>query len=326
MADHLTFVEQVLHYFDRPHTGVPTASIAGPAAWLGCDLETSPEWEHRLTDDEAAELDAAVAGVAPDRPLTELSAEAFPLPTLSAVIREWRSELDTGRGFVLVRGLPVERWSEHEREVAFWGLGRHLGIPGEQSGRHDLLGHVTDLGDPADADGRQYRTNQDIRFHCDAADVVGLLCLRPAADGGTSRLVSSVSVFNLMLAEHPDLVARLFEPFMLDARQEDGADGSPYLPVQPCCFDGSRLRTFMHVGYFGSVTRHGVELSDRDRATLEAWEAIAERPGVHLGMDFGPGDLQWVSNHSVTHARTAYVDHDDPTRRRHLLRLWLSLL
>lgn len=326
MAEHLSFAEQVLHYFDRPHTSIPDGPLAGPAAWRGEDLARSGEWETSLTAEQVAELDDAVASArSTGKELAALSAADFPLPTFSAVIDCWRAELGDGRGFLMVRGFPVERWTREETETAFWCLGQHLGRPGAQSGRNDLLGHVTDLGDPADAEGRQYRTNQDIRFHCDAADVVGLLCLKTAREGGGSRLVSSVTVFNELLAERPDAVPRLFEPFLLDTREErEGA--APYVPIQPCCFDGTRLRTFMHVGYFTSVVRHGVELDDRAREALAAWEQVAERPDVHLDMDFGPGDLQLVSNHTITHARTAYVDHGDPAEKRHLLRLWLSLV
>lgn len=326
MAEHFSFAEQVLHYFDRPHTSMPDGPLSGRSAWRGADLAHDRSWETTLGEGQIAEIDEAVRlARATGKELAALAAADFPLPTLHTEIARWREELDEGRGFLLVRGLPVDRWSGEETETAFWCLGQHLGRPGAQSGRNDLLGHVTDLGDPADADGRQYRTNQDIRFHCDAADVVGLLCLKTAKEGGASRLVSSVTVFNQLLAQRPEVVPRLFEPFLLDTREEREG-GTPHVPIQPCCFDGTRLRTFMHVGYFSSVVRHGVELDDAAAAALSAWEEVAERPDIHLDMEFGPGDLQLVSNHTVTHARTAYVDHDDPMDKRHLLRLWLSLI
>jgi hypothetical protein len=155
--------------------------------------------------------------------------------------------------------------------------------------------------------------------------VVGLLCIHPSKNGGLSRLVSSVSVFNELLDEKPELAAHLFDLFNLDSRSDDPDGSLQYAPIQPCTFDGQMLRTFMHVGYFRSVERHGLTLSDLDHAALDAWEEIAERPGMHLDMDFGPGDMQLLSNHTITHARTGYDDFDDPDLRRHLLRLWLSL-
>jgi len=224
----------------------------------------------------------------------------------------------------VVGGFPVERWSREEAEVAFWGLGLHLGVPGAQNEEGDLLGHVTDLSaEERHGDERLYRTSKSIRFHCDAADVVGLLCLGTAREGGASRLVSSVAVHDRLCATRPELAARLFEPMLLDARRPAGAR-TAYTPVQPCAFDGTRLRTFMHLDYFTSVERHPeVTLDAPARAALAAWEEIAEDPAVHLDMQLAPGDLQLVSNHLVVHARTAYAD--DPAAPRHLLRLWLSL-
>ena len=319
------FLEQLLHYFDRPHVGPPSGPVGGPAAWRGADLAGSDAWRDRLDDAQIDELQRAVATArASGRPTRELTAADFPLPSLRTSIARWRDELIDGRGFVVIGGFPVHAWSEEDAEVAFWCLGHHLGVPGAQNEEGDLLGHVKDLSATArHADERLYRTNKSIRFHCDAADVVGLLCLGTSREGGASRLVSSIAVFDHLLATEPDLAARLFEPMLLDARRPPGAS-TQYTPVQPSCFDGTRLRTFMHLDYYTSVERHpGVALDDRASAMLAAWEEYAERPDVHLDMQLAPGDLQLVSNHSVVHARTAY--DDDPACPRHLLRLWLSL-
>jgi hypothetical protein len=320
-----SFPQQLAHYLDRPHTGVPTAPLQGPWAWRGTELKDASIWSTALDPAQVAELKAAVeAARGTRRPVRELRAEDFPLPHLAQAIAAWRRELADGRGFVRVRGLPVAEWSREEAETAFWGLGLHLGVPGAQNEHGDLLGHVTDLSAQAEhADERLYRTNQSIRFHCDTADVVGLLCLSTSQDGGASRLVSSVTVLNHLLETHPDLARRLFEPMLLDARQP-ASSPIQYGPVRPCAFDGERLRTFMHQDYYRSVERHeGVRLDPRARGALDAWEAYAETEGVHLDMQLQPGDVQLVCNHTVVHARTAYVD--DPASPRHLLRLWLSL-
>jgi hypothetical protein len=320
------FLEQLLHYLHRPHTGIPAGAVGGPGAWRGRDLAGDAGWRERLDAAQVDELHAAVAHArATGKATSELTAGDFPLPALQSSIRRWRDEVRDGRGFVLVQGLPVDRWSDAERETAFWCLGLHLGEPGAQNEEGDLLGHVKDLSATArHADERLYRTAKSIRFHCDLADVVGLMCLGTSRDGGASRLVSSVTVFDHVLATRPDLAARLFEPMLLDARRPPGA-GVQYTPVQPSCFDGGRLRTFMHLDYFTSVERHpGVVLDERARELLAAWEEYAERPDVHLDMQLAPGDVQLVSNHSVVHARTGYVD-DPAAPPRHLLRLWLSL-
>jgi hypothetical protein len=174
---------------------------------------------------------------------------------------------------------------------------------------------------------RRYRTAGDIRYHCDLADAVGLLCLRTPRAGGASRIVSSVSVYNELLRRRPDLVDRLYEPFLLDTRDEQGEGRAPYVPVPPCRFDGARLRTFYHSDYFRSVERHPEvpRFSAEERDLLDLYERIAGTPDLYLDMQFEPGDVQLLSNHFVLHARTAYEDHAEPDRKRHLLRLWLSL-
>ncbi len=320
-----SYVDQTLGYFDRPHAGVPTAPVASNAAWRGDELGGTDTWSTDLSTDEIDEfigigqhLGADVGLLAATR-RSELTA-----PVLAARVASWRDELQVGRGFIVLRGFPVDQLSLDECEAAYWALGLLLGRPGAQNGAGDLLGHVRDYHEPAETTAtiREYRTTVDINFHCDAADAVGLLCCSPAARGGASRLVSSAGVFNEMLRIDPHLAARLCEPVELDARGDGG--GFDHVPVQPVCFDGTTVRTFMHLGYFRSAARHpDVTLDDRLVAALELWESIASGPGMAVDMDLAPGDLQLCSNHSIAHARTGYVD--DSERPRHLLRLWLTL-
>jgi alpha-ketoglutarate-dependent taurine dioxygenase len=101
----------------------------------------------------------------------------------------------------------------------------------------------------------------------------------------------------------------------------------PWVPVQPCCFAQGRLRTFYHSDYFRSVQRHEAapRFTDPERELLDLYEGIAASPELYLDMKFEAGDVQLISNHTVLHARTEYEDWPEPERRRHLLRLWLSL-
>ncbi len=259
-----------------------------------------------------------------NKPRSELTAEDFPLPQLLPRLAAWRNQIEHGRGFVVLRGLPVERWSTGQAETVFWCLGWHLGVPGAQNRDGDLLGHVCDTGaDVEDWTVREYRTNVPIAFHCDAADAVGLLCLRPAASGGLSRIASSVTIFNEVQRREPRLARRLFEPMGLDARGEAGLQ---FMRINPARFYAGRLRTFWHSGYFRSVARYpDAPVIDPDQQqVMDLFDAIADEPGMALEMDLQPGDIQLVSNHCVVHARSGYIDDDDPACRRHLLRLWLS--
>jgi len=328
VSAYLSYAAQAGHYFDRPHADVlRNPPDDAPAAWRGPAVAARDDWRVRLDAAQVDELVAAErAAAATGRPTGELASDDFPLPTLDAEIARWRAELSEGRGFLLVSGLPVERWTQAEAERAFWCLGLHLGRPGAQNAAGDLLGHVTDLGESVDDPHvRLYRTAADIAYHCDAADVVGLLCLRPARRGGRSRIVSSVSVYAELLRRRPELVARLYEPFNLDVRSEGDRAGLRWLPIPPCRYADGRLRTFYHSDYFRSVVRHDdvPPLTDDERALLDLYEEIAADPALYLDMELRAGDVQWLSNHVVLHARTAY--EDDPAHKRHLLRLWLSI-
>jgi hypothetical protein len=329
MATYFSYAEQTAHYFRRPHEKPLESPSGGPAAWRGADLATSDVWRQRLDAPRLEEIEAALAHAeATGRPTEALRAEDFPLPTIAADIAAWRDEIDAGRGFQVVSGLPVERWTDAQAERVFWCLGLHMGTPGAQNPQGDLLGHVRDTGDDAtDPYVRLYRTRSDIAYHCDAADVVGLLCLRAARRGGASRIVSSVTVYDELLRRRPDLAPRLYEPFLLDVRNEDRSGALRAIPIPPCRYAAGRLRTFYHSDYFRSVQRHAdvPRFTDAERTLLDLYESIAAEPALALEMALAPGDIQWLSNHTILHARTAYEDHDHPARKRHLLRLWLSI-
>ncbi|MDJ0786350.1 MAG: TauD/TfdA family dioxygenase [Myxococcota bacterium] len=329
MSSYRSYAEQAGHYFGRPHEQMAEGPIESPAAWTGKAMRQTDAWRVRLSDAQADELDTALATArASGKPTDQLVREDFPLPTLGRDIAQWREELDRGRGFLLVSGVPVSRWSDEDAGRAFWCLGLHLGIPGAQNPKGDLLGHVVDTGASAeDPFVRLYATRSNIAYHCDAADVVGLLCLRTAKSGGASRIVSSVSVYNALLERRPDLAARLYEPFLLDIRNEDSSGELRYLPIPPCRHADGVLRTFYHSDYFRSVQRHDdvAPFSEEEQALLDLYEEIAADEDLALDMDLEPGDVQLLSNHTILHARTGYEDHPEPERKRHLLRLWLSL-
>jgi hypothetical protein len=314
---------QTLHYWARPHERIPDAPIDTPAAWRGADMRRRDDWQVSLTPAEVEEVKAAVRHArASNRPMRELSRADLPLPTLAARVAEWRREIRHGRGFVLIRGVPVAGWSEAEAETFFWLLGHHFGIPGAQNPEGDLLGHVRDQRTGADV--RYYRTNKELAVHTDTADFVGLLCLQKAKSGGLSRIASSVAVFNELLRTRPDLVPRLFEPTWFDTKGEGGVRA---FPIPPCRYAGGELRTFWQSDYYRTVNRfeHVPKPGAAGQELLDRYDAIANSPEFHLDMDLEPGDIQLISNHTILHARTAFEDWPEPERRRHLLRLWISI-
>jgi TfdA family taurine catabolism dioxygenase TauD len=324
-----SFGAQALHYFDRPHAEIPSGKIENAAAWLGSELPPLEDLAYQLSDADILEIERAIATAkTSSKARRDLLAADFPLPNLSKRITGWHKELSDGLGVQVIRGVPVEKWTEDEAELFFWCFGLHLGRPGGQNPEEHLLGHVTDTNaSKKDPMVRLYQTAANIEYHCDAADVVGLLCLKKAKSGGHSRIVSSVTVFNKVMEQRPDLVNRLFDPFMLDSRNETKEGGSGSIPIPPCRYADGKLRTFYHSDYFRSAQRHEdvPDFTKDELDLLDLYEQIAAEEGTYLDMDLEPGDIQLLSNHTNLHARTEYEDYDDPAERRHLLRLWLSL-
>ena len=329
MSNYRSFQEQSGHYFGRPHDAVPEKPVECEAAWRGDVMEGDLSWRVALSSDAIREIENAIdTALATDKPTGELLRQDFPLPGLGTTIDSLRQTLDTGRGFALVTGLPVKNWPDAYSEVFFWSFGLHLGQPGGQNPAGDLLGHVRDTGaQSSDEFVRLYQTAAHIAYHCDAADVVGLLCKNNAKHGGQSRIASSVTVFNELVTSRPDLAARLFEPMVLDIRDSKPGDPFRHFPIPPARYADGRLRTFYHSDYFRSAQRHEdvPPHTELELELLEVYEEIALTPGIYLDMDLEPGDVQLVSNHTVLHARTQYEEWPEPERKRHLLRLWLSL-
>lgn len=314
---------QTLHYFARPQEAIPLTPIDSPAAWRGEDMRRTSEWIVPLAPAEIEETCAAVRHAqATGKAMGEMTRADFPLPTLAARVQEWTELVHHGRGFVLIRGVPIGRWSQAESELFFWCLGLHLGLPGAQNPQNDLLGHVRDQRTGEDV--RFYRTNKALAVHTDTADIVGLLCLQPAKEGGLSRIASSVAVYNELLRRAPQLAPLLFEPFWFDTKGEGGVRA---FPIPPCRYSNGTLRSFWQSDYYRSVERfeHVPRLSVQARELLDTYDAIANSPEFHLDMALQAGDVQLLSNHTVLHARTAFADWPEDERRRHLLRLWLSV-
>jgi len=315
---------QTLHYFARPQERIPTAPIDSPAAWRGEDMRKREDlWVVRLTAAEIDEIDQAQRVAAKrKRPLAAMTKADFPLARLSARIAKWRNEIRRGRGFVLIRGVPVDDWTEQQAATFFWCLGHHFGTPGAQNPEGDLLGHVRDQRTGEDV--RYYRTNKELAVHTDAADFVGLLCLQKAKQGGLSRIASSVAVFNELMRLKPQLVPRLFEPLWFDTKGEGGVRA---FPIRPCRYSNCELRTFWQSDYYRTASRfeHVPKLSAIEQELLDTYDGIANSPQFHLDMDLESGDVQLISNHTILHARTAFEDWPELERRRHLLRLWISI-
>jgi hypothetical protein len=301
----------------------------GLAAWYGPEMARRDDWQLPLSATEIAEIEAAlrplVAGAAD---IAAITARDFPLPTLGSKLKaRVENEVLNGRGFLLMRGLPVERWSMREAATAFFGLGSHLGSARSQNGKGHVLGHVQDLGlDVTDPNVRIYQTHERQTYHTDSCDIVGLLCLKTAKSGGLSALVSSTTIFNEMRRRRPDLLRLLFEPLATDRRGEVPDGRKPYFEIPVFSWHEGYLTAIYQRQYIDSAQRFpdAPRLSPAQIEALDLFDALANDAALHMFMEFRPGDVQLVHNHTILHDRTSFVDWPDPARRRHLLRLWLA--
>lgn len=302
--------------------------IESPSVWHRADLDDDARWSIDL--DEGQRRDLAGIGRAAHAdghtPAT-LTLDDVTLPSLAPTITRVVQDLSNGRGFVRLRGFPIDLLDSEEAELAYVALGLHLGTPVGQDAYGTLLGHIRDERiERTGPEIRLYRTRERQDFHTDGADIIGLLCLHGARSGGESKLVSSHAVHNEILRRRPDLLDIMYQPMWWDRNDEQGPGEDPAFELPILSIVEGTPRFFFIGWYIRDAQRHAQvpRLTEDQLAALDLIETIANDPAFHLQMDFRPGDVQLLNNAVILHAREAYEDEVDPDHRRHLLRLWLS--
>jgi hypothetical protein len=316
-------------------------AIAGPEAWRAEDLTRSTDWVREIPPEVVLELEEALHGLK-RRGLAwrDMRREDFAIPATAGFLDGVSRELEHGRGVVLLRRLPVERYSEEELKQIYWGLGLHLGTPRCQNAHGELIGEVRDevrrygevhqpgvVPAPGAPVTSRYkaRSSGPLRFHTDRADVVGLLCVRKARAGGISKIVSTVTISNEILRRRPDLHALLCQDYIRTREGEEmGGERSVYaLPVfgvRDGRFTSQYSRTFVEAAQrVPGVPR----LSAAQNEALDLLAEVAEEQCFTMSLE--PGDIQLLNNHVIYHGRTAYEDDGGSDSDRLLYRLWLSM-
>ena len=292
-------------------------------AWKGADYVNDRSWIYALSAPEVDEL-ARAAGECLRRGLdiTAITAADFPLERMASVIAGWANEINHGRGFVLVKGLPPERFGNDEIRAMFWGIGLYLGKPVSQNSYGDMLGDVYDEGVKLGARVRGYRTNQLLRFHSDRCDMVGLLCLRQAREGGLSSLVSSTRVWNEVVQNRAEYVEPLMKGYYYVSVEEGGEVVPRRVPVYSvengvvsCRILRNTVETARKMGH--------ANYSELEESALEYMDGLVNRDDLRLDMMLERGDMQFINNYTTLHARTEFIDYPEPERRRWMVRLWL---
>lgn len=310
-------------------TAVLGQPVVDPADWTAHDLERRKDWLYQVTPKEASALIKLAEQIKPKlngdpSQLLKLSKATFDLGAFTKTFASLRRQLSAGLGFALIRGLPTEGLDKLSMAIIYWALGQHLGKARSNNPDGDLIGHVTDLGKTqADPKSRGYQTREAMDYHCDQSSIVGLLCIRRAKVGGTSKIASSVSVYNTLLERSPESVSLLAQPLCWTKHGEanEGEVGFYRSPV----FNFLAGRLCVAFGPRHIVKGHALpgapKLTPSQLRALALCEEIAEEQ--HFEMDFRPGDAQFLNNYVVLHTRTAYTDWPEADRRRLLWRLWL---
>jgi len=303
----------------------PGREIRDATVWAAADYPDDRSWVHPLDDAMRDEIVAAMhalkaRGIAPK----DVTPEHFPLPRTGALLAELHREVEHGPGFALLGGFPLDGLAQDEITLAYCGLCSHLGRITVQNRDGEYVLEVTDKGKGYNIESRGYHSTAHLDFHNDGTSIVTLLCVETAEEGGQSKLLSAAAVYNAVLREHPEflpLLERGFHHHRRDQRLPHQGAVTEYRTPVFGFFNG-----LLHVAYTDPSIRfceaQGVVLSDEEKAALDFVKAVTEREELHVTMWLEKGDLQFVNNFLVLHARTQY--RDGPQRRRKLLRLWLD--
>ncbi|KAJ5166932.1 uncharacterized protein N7482_005713 [Penicillium canariense] len=311
--------------------------LTSPLVWEGKDIEKRTDWIYQLSDSQLDEIDGALQGFkALNKPLGYINESTFPLPNVGPVLRGLSKELHNGRGFFVLRGLRIDEYSREDNIIIYTGVSSYIGrIRGRQqdtrlqNGTSPMISHIKDITSTVDREkiGAPSNTADKQVFHTDAGDIISLLCLSPAAEGGESYISSSWNVYNILAKERPDLIHTLSQDWPVDGFNNPKKPYTlrPLLYHQPATATSPERVLIQYArryftGFLAQPRSADIPpISEAQAEALDALHFLAEKHSASL--DFQKGDVQYVNNLSIFHARNGF--RDGPGRERHLLRLWL---
>ncbi len=319
-------------------TPVHRSGIEGPTAWKGADFSSPSQWSYRLPPDVIEEFDRSLRRIERERkPIADLTGSDFDVPSFLADAAALRREVRSGRGFVLLKGLPRERYSDEQACIVYWGIGALLGKAVPQNVKGDVLYSVRNEGVNLEREygslgARTSKTSLGLNYHTDSApvmagffpEIVGLLALHTAKRGGESAIISGSTLHNVVLDERPNLLDRLYAPYHFDRRAELPEGEAPTLLAPVFTYRNGVAIRYLRFYIPKGHELVGAPLTAADIEPLDFIDAVMTRPELPVTFDMEPGDMQFVNNVFILHSRTEFEDHPEPDRRRHLIRLWLE--
>lgn len=290
-------------------------------------LEKISTWCHTLDAIEIEEIESALKHLmlTGKAPLQCLPTD-FPLPRFHKVLERAITECEFNSGVFLLRGLPILNKSLSQARWLAWGIGLHLGVPLVQNQSGDLLVDVQDAHSVDTQKMRGHCNPSEMEFHVDSCDLVTLLCVAKAVEGGRSKVASSVTINHRLAKAYPAECRALYEalPFIDPSKTGSNTEAFFRCPVFAqlnqsftCRFYRKRILACLKLP-------NSSMLSPITLQALDRFHDIASSPDIHIEMELEPGDFQCLNNHIVCHARTAFRDGDKPGQKRHLLRQWFA--
>lgn len=301
--------------------------ISDASAWKGSEITSKDQVAFDLGPRHLKAFDDAIVHARREGlGIPAIGKSAYDFPSISDDIAAIGKELTWGRGLVIIRGWPVDKYSLDEIGLLYGWFGQHWGHPVIQSGKGDRLGYVADVPQPGKI-YRGYRSNAELRMHSDSDDIVGLLCMRKAMRGGLSRLVSGTAVYNEILRARPDLLEILFKGFRLHWNGEEAPGEPPVTEYRVPIFseaEGHLSISFGHKYIEDAFVALGVPPTDQETEALALLESTASRDDLVYEFQLEPGENSFINNYTTLHSRTGFEDCPEENRRRLLLRLWLK--
>ena len=297
------------------------------ASWKGSELFQREDWELRLEAEDVQEL-SSTARASASLAFEDLNKSNFRLPRLEKRLAVVQHALEHGSGATRIIGFPADELDPSLLARVFRGLAAHIGTPVSQSAKGERLLHVRDEafgeGDPR---VRGPHTSKRLSFHTDRCDVIAFFCVRAARAGGENDLISSATLYRELRQHAPDALRVLHEPFpylrhTVDSGNERLFTLQPIFSWHAGHFAASFLRVLIDRA---DRAPHAPSLSAEQRSALDTLERVAEDPGLYARFRLAAGDMLFVNNWVTFHRRTAFEDYAEPARRRHLMRLWLSV-
>jgi hypothetical protein len=298
-------------------------------AWKASSFKSPSDYMVELTSDDRGELLGAVGALERSgrlAPIHALAKSDFRLGELGKKLERGYEEVRSGKGFIVLRGLPLEGLSLDQFTACAWGVGTYFGRALSQNAQGELVTSVIDAT-AEDATPRMYRSNLELRPHSDITAMISLACWHESASGGASIIVSGVTVHDAIRERSPELLAPLYRGYHYHRLGEEGPDEEPTTPYRTPVFanrNGQLSCRYQRSGIAAGQRERGVALDARDIAALNLFDAIAAAPENRLAFFLERGDMIVVNNYTVMHARTRFTNFLEPERQRRLVRLWLD--